>query len=108
MLLTSRVVAVSIIFSIRFNSTHNNNIKSYLVQTLEDKYLPNTYTPIVSCKYIACSLSQLRTCNSCNKGTSADISGNARVSVLQLLCNTSSNTALFISLRIQFDYGLQC
>ena len=36
---------------------------------------------------------------------SADISGNARVHVLQLICDTSGTAAVFISLCIQFDYG---
>lgn len=33
------------VYFIRFNSTHNSSVKTYLVETLEDKYSPDTYTP---------------------------------------------------------------
>ena len=65
----------------------------------------------------------IRTFNSCNTGKSvlphdpkgvqhlranAEISGNAQVPLLQLLCGTSGIDAESIFLCIQFDYGLQC
>ena len=38
---------------------------------------------------------------------SVDISDNAQVPVLQLICDTPDKAAVFTYLCIQFDYGLQ-
>ena len=34
-----------LILCVRFNSKHNSDVKSYLIQSLEDNYSPETYTP---------------------------------------------------------------